>query len=213
MDFIKKFTIRKFWILKLIWNWKGSYFDKSGWVRSFKNKKPVNSNGEAIPWLSYSAYKFLEGRLSSDVTIFEYGAGYSSIYFSGVLKNVISVEHDKNWYDDLKRRNIPNHTLVFKDVFSDKLSYCGAIDEFEEDFEIVLIDGRERNLCAEFAVKSLAKNGVVIFDDFDRDKYSKSGKLFDEHGYKRIDFWGMAVGSIRLKNTAVFYRENNVLGL
>ena len=76
------------------------------------SRSPRNKNNEPIPWLTYSSMDFLIPRLSKEFTLLEYGAGYSTLFFSKYFKNVTSIEHDNDWIDILKDKISLNCNII-----------------------------------------------------------------------------------------------------
>jgi hypothetical protein len=81
---------------------KNSYLVQIGYLESQVNKLPIDVNGNPLPWMNYPFIDFLSKRLYPEMEIFEYGAGYSSLYFANRVGKVISVEYNKEWYDKIK---------------------------------------------------------------------------------------------------------------
>lgn len=102
MDLLKILTIRKYWWLKFVGDQKHTFLYQTGWIQSFKEKRPVNLNGETLPWLSQSIIFFLEDRLKPDFRVFESGSGNSTLWFSKKGIAVDSIEHDVSWYEMIK---------------------------------------------------------------------------------------------------------------
>jgi hypothetical protein len=46
-------------------------------------------------------YKFIEKFLTSDDVLLEWGSGNSTLYWSGIVSKVISIEHDVDWINSL----------------------------------------------------------------------------------------------------------------
>ena len=143
------------------------------------------------------------------MSIFEYGAGNSTIFLSNFVGTVTSVEHDELWYKDLKNKLKKNVRLIY----SKPENYVDEIQKKKIKYDIVIIDGIKRNECAQKSIDYLSKRGVIIFDDTDRKKYEKSYMYLLDRGFKRIDFTGLAPCSINMNSTSVFYKEGNVLGI
>lgn len=183
------------------------YFEEKGWNRSFIQKESVNIAGDPIPWLSYSFLDFMNGRLKPDFSVFEYGSGNSTLFFAGKLKHVVSVEYDKFWLEKIKNKMPENVDLKFIDLEGDK--YEKAILEETKKFEIILIDGRKRIKCLKIVLNHLSDDGVVIFDDTEREKYATAFIFMAENGFKNIPFSGIGTGITTGKITTLFYRENN----
>ncbi len=212
IEFLKDQTIRKHPILKLLINEEQTYLYQTGWLRSFKQKLPVDRQGNPMPWLSLPAIHFLAPRLSRAMDLFEYGAGNSTLYYARRVNTVHTVEHDEAWFRKLAPLLPPNATCLFRSLDAGN-RYAASITEEEKSYDVIVIDGRKRNECAAHAVSALKEDGVIVFDDYDREEYHAAGRLLGERGFRCLEFWGMALGSFRYKSTAVFYREANCLGI
>ena len=84
-------------------NSPGCYLHDVGWFKSVENNKPIDLLGNSIPWIAYPALEFIQARIKPGINIFEYGSGHSTIYWAKKGANVVSVEHDKLWYEKVKR--------------------------------------------------------------------------------------------------------------
>lgn len=69
------------------------YLTSSGWLESAKTKLAVR-NGQPIPWFTYAAIRFLEQEITSNISIFEFGGGQSTLYWAGRVRKVVSIDHD-----------------------------------------------------------------------------------------------------------------------
>lgn len=65
---------------------------------SLAEGRPVDSVANAIPWMNYNAIEFLDERLNKNLTLFEFGSGYSTYFYASRVKAVVSVEYDDRWY-------------------------------------------------------------------------------------------------------------------
>ena len=81
---------------------KSSYLYLTGWMQSTKERKPIDGNGNPIPWMNFPVVKLLEERLTSDLTLFEFGSGYSTFFYANKVRAVTSVEYDENWFNVVK---------------------------------------------------------------------------------------------------------------
>ena len=188
------------------------YLYDTGWSQSVISEKPVDSHGEPLPWISIPTIEILKEKDLSSLTVFEFGAGNSTIWFSKRVKNIISVEHDKKWFEFVKKLiNACNSQIIFK-----KLSYDGDYSKVILDYEnidIALVDGRDRVNCLINSINKLSKHGVIILDDSQRENYQKAINIAKENGFKDLNLVGMNVGRPMKKTTTIFYRDNNCLGL
>jgi tRNA A58 N-methylase Trm61 len=180
---------------------------QKGWIKSLKLKKAVDNRGNPIPWWSYSFISFLNSRIKKDFKILEYGSGHSTLWLENKVKKVISIEHNKDW----KR-------YIEKSLKTDKIKIVLKEQDYvnldiDEKFDIVIVDGVNRNECLVKSVNFLKNDGVIILDDAEREEYKKGIEFVLNKGFKKLDFVGLAPGIGYEKNTCVFYRPKNCLGI
>lgn len=188
------------------------YLYQTGWTESAIQRKPVNKDGDPIPWISLPALELLDNCDLTNLSIFEYGSGNSTIWFSSRTQSVTSVEHDQEWYKYLKKKyKFPNTKILLIKLEYGK-DYSKAINEYN-NIDIVLIDGRDRVNCAYNAVNSMSPKGIVIFDDTQREQYRLGCDFLKNMGFKELKLVGMNVGRPMKKTTSIFYKPNNVLGI
>jgi len=201
-------------LLNLLEKSKSKFFKHIRSLFSIYDYKDLSSLD--LCWWTYESIDYVEDFIKrrnnnfEKIKVFEYGAGSSTLWLSKKVEEIISVEHDKFFYDDIKRfskdkKNIEiilrppiqlcdDHTSEFNSqktgfsslCFSD---YVNAINEFDCLFDIIVIDGRARNACLEAALKKLTKNGIIIFDNSHRKRYKQYIKSFD---FKKTTFRGFA---------------------
>ena len=202
-------VIRKLiFIIKLI-N-KGRFLHETGWLRSVECRMPVNKNGEEIPWFTYSFIYFLHEKINKNMSIFEYGSGNSTIYFSSRVTKICSLEHDEGWYQKMKDKLPKNVEYHFKPLYD---CYADFIKCTNKRYDIIIIDGRERVACAKNAPEYLKDDGVIILDNSLREKYKVGLEYLSDLGFKRIDFRGLNPAGFVLTVTSIFYKKNNCFNL
>ena len=188
------------------------YLYEIGWIESFKRGIPVDKDGDPLPWVTYSFIDFISERLNKNMDIFEYGSGNSTLWYAKRVNSVISIEHDKKWFEKLKN-NIPkNVTIYYK-----KLIYGGEYAKFpkilERKFDLVIVDGRDRVNCIKYSLDVLKSKGVIVLDDSERVIYKDGIRFLIEKDFKRLDFWGISPGLFYKKCTTIFYKSDNCLGI
>jgi len=156
------------------------------------------------PWMTPAEIAFIERTLVSlpePVRVLEYGCGYSSVYFSRFLqrrgKSYVweSVESNREWAEKVRRscrRYGLRHTNISlvdfggmrpgKDDFPSQLrdEYVAHFDRRNNDYGLVIIDGRFRRRCLEY-VSQRASDGLILLHDAERGRYkcsSYAGKSF-----------------------------------
>lgn len=66
---------------------------------------PANRDGDALPWFTYPAIIFLENVIQKHWKVFEYGSGYSTVFWNRKCEKTVSVEHDEYWFNQLRNLN------------------------------------------------------------------------------------------------------------
>lgn len=186
------------------------YLSEIGWFESFKSLKSLDRNGNPIPWFSYPFIDFLTPRLSKELVLFEFGSGNSTLFFAEKLKKVISIEHNKEWYQLVNKSKPLNVELIFTktDSSSDYLEY---LFDLKGDLDIVIVDGLHRIDCLKLAIEKLSERGVIILDDSERSEYKDGIEFVLQKEFKSLEFWGIAPTVLFKKCTTVFYKANNCL--
>ena len=188
------------------------YLKEIGWVNSFQKNEPIDNSNVPLPWLTYPFIDFIDERLNNTMDIFEYGSGNSTCYYAKKVNSVTSVEHGKKWYEKVKNNLPKNVSLYYKELVHGG-EYSMFSSSLEQKFDIIIVDGRDRVNSIINSIDSLAEGGVIILDDSERKSYRKGIDFLLEADFKKIDFWGISPGIFYKKNTTIFYKTNNCLGI
>lgn len=192
---------------------KNSYLHETGWIKGLELKYPCDKEGNEVPWMNFSVITFLKHKLTNQMSLFEFGSGFSTVFYSKLVKNVVSVEYNPEWYEMVKRKVSDNVELLHILADTDG-KYCRAIVDSKKQFDIVVIDGRDRVNCIKQSVLCLTENGVIIFDDSNRTKYQEGKDCLLNKGFKSLEFEGLKPGGYgELVQTTIFYRDNNIFGI
>lgn len=195
----------------LSFNKKG-YLKEIGWFSAFEDKTPVDRHGNPIPWVTYSFIDFIKERITKDHKVFEFGSGNSTYFYARYAGNVVSVEHDKAWYDKIVNTKPENSDMIFTELQTDG-DYCRMPVKLGQKFDIIIVDGRDRVNCCKQAVDALTPAGVVVLDDSEREFYADGVSFLKEKGFKQLPFSGISPGLFYNKATSIFYKEGNCLGI
>ena len=189
---------------------RSGYFNEIGWINSFKNQMPMDKSSNPLPWVTYGFIDFISDRLNKNMDIFEYGSGNSTLWYAKKVNTVVSVEHDKKWFEAIKK-NMPNNA----NINYEELVYNGNYSKFSSNlnkkFDVIIVDGRDRVNCVKNAIKNLKESGVIVLDDSERESYKEGIDFILSHGFKKNDFWGISPGLFYKKNTTIFYKTVNCL--
>ena len=133
------------------------------------------------PWIHDTVIELLEKNIKKNTKLLEFGSGYSTVWFQNYTDNLISIEHNKLWYDKinplinnktryiLKEINYISKPTIDKTFYkTNNISELLNFDVPENYFDIILVDGIHRVNCVEGSYKHLKKGGILILDDSNR---------------------------------------------
>jgi len=184
-----------------------------------KDKSPLDYK---IPWMTFSAIDYLSNYLKKDMELFEYGSGGSTLFFAERVRKIISIEHDKSWYeyeikilDELNNLELhliePDENGIYKNkrdgyqnLYFD--NYVNTIDKYDM-FDVIIVDGRQRNICFKKALQHIKKNGIIVFDNFDRSYYQKSLDLINDNDFEIINCKGFVPFGTMQSLTTIFQKK------
>ena len=188
-----------------------SYLHQTGWIQNILKDGPTIPINEAIPWMNYSFLAFIEERLNDQMKMFEFGSGQSTFYFSQRVHQIVSVEYNQSWFDFVKRNAADNIQLIYREQDIDG-EYCRTING-TPNYDIVVVDGRDRVNCCTHAEQNLSDSGVIILDDSQRDRYKPAFTYLRSLGFKYITITGLKPSGTAIDATTIFYRSDNCLGI
>ncbi len=176
---------------------------------------------DKLPWITFSAIQMLDNFLDGDMRVYEYGSGGSTLYFAQRVKEVISVEHDRPWFEKVLKAvdchgyknchvqlieptaindslfrdaSDPNTYVSSSSNFTGKIfrDYASNIDQFPDVFfDLILIDGRARPSCFKHAIPKVKLNGYIVWDNTDREHYLPTMQAAPSN-FEFIDFPGVS---------------------
>lgn len=194
-----------------LWRSSESYLRSCGWFKSVQLSLAVDCDGKPIPWVTYSFLRFIEPRLDSSMTLFEFGSGHSTAFWSLRVGQVVSCEHDEKWYEKMKGELSSN--VDYRLRSREDRAYSQCVREDDAVYDVVVIDGRDRVECLEASLSHMSQSGVIIWDNSERSRYEPAFQRLRESGYRRLEFYGMGPITEKGWETSVFYREGNCLGI
>lgn len=178
--------------------------------RSMNEKVCVDKNGDPLPWYTYPAIEYLSQFDYRSKKVFEYGTGYSSMYWAARAQKVISIEDNPEWFAKFSEEfKADNWQMRLRE---DNETYENAIFADSEKYDVIVIDGRRRAECAACAVKALSAGGMVILDDSDRVntslEYAGAIKNLRQANLLQVDFYGFCPLNNYTKTTSIFFARD-----
>ncbi len=196
-----------------------------------------NSVDDKMPWISFSAIRFIEKIVRPDMNVFEYGSGGSTLYWASYVRKVVSVEHDLPWFNKmiakLDMQQIKNVDYILSEPVTDPAfshksylnpdhyissdpaydgmsfeSYVKTIDRFQNStYDIIVVDGRVRPSCIQQCLSKLKKDGYLIIDNTERQYYLQPFS-FDRSAWKKWRFAGPVPYSSNFAETTILKKLN-----
>lgn len=194
-----------------------------GYFASVLNGEYQDDEGY-LPWFTYSAIEALKNWDLSEKRIFEYGSGYSSLFWSKRCKELVSIEHHPDWYEKISNLTPGNVRLILASIDEAKNDYHPSRETQEEfqryaesindlgQFDVIVLDGyarsRMRYQCAKAALPHLTKGGLIILDN--SDWLPGTAMFLRQAGLIEVDFSGPVPGNPQSQTTSFFLtREFN----
>lgn len=166
--------LKNFWLLSKVY----------AQSKSISKNKCLDADGNETPWYTYPAIEYLKSLDFSDSAILEFGSGASSIWWASRAKSVLAIEHNREWYEIIKKKSTPKLDIKLAEKMDEYLT-AGAGNKFD----VVIIDGIHRHHCADVISQVLNKDGLVILDN--SDWHPDTAKVLrDNYDFLQVDFHG-----------------------
>lgn len=139
------------------------------------------------PNFTVEAQNFLE-TVVSGATVLEYGSGYSTEWLAHHANYLVSIEHNRDWFDRIaKALSDKNITCEIDYILADRPYHREHVQSDKGLFDVVIIDGRDRVACLDEVIEmNLVKpGGVLFFDDVQRNEYAEGVARLDELGWEK----------------------------
>lgn len=126
-------------------------------IKELPHWRTEDEHGIVFPWYTRPCLEWLEKVILPSVRVFEYGCGQSSRWYVSRGCATYGVDTDLGWMF------LPRQTHA-----TELLIYASAINNYPEDFDIIVIDGEFRDWCTEWALPRLKKGGYLVIDNFEQ---------------------------------------------
>lgn len=162
---------------------------------------PYMTNDEIVDLVSY---------ITRDTEMLEIGGGNSTLFLSKLVKKLVTIEHNLEWSKTIQT-NMKNSTTDWtlhvvepgweqshpfqpaeEGQFDEYVNFISILDD--NQFDVILVDGRDRVRCSVESIPKLKKEGVLLVHDFwNRKKYhvlleNKELELIeDSNSYGKIE--------------------------
>jgi hypothetical protein len=188
------------------------YLASSGWLKSRELKMPVDVDSRPIPWYSYPVVEFLSRRVGPEMHVFEFGSGNSTLWWAERVESVTAVEHHPQWAARMAT-TVPDNVSLLHVPLEEDSDYCRSTRHADKQFHVIVIDGRDRVNCARNCLGALRDDGVIVWDDSQRSRYRSGHRYLARRDFRRVEFVGLGPMDPHPRETSIFYRDGNCLGL
>lgn len=144
-------------------------------------------------WMSEKEQAFFKSYLNKNQRILEWGCGSSTVELCKIVKEVHSIEHNRDWYNKINQEllnfNNVNLYLCEPDIEYVEGGDCGSYDQFKTyitkpielgKFDLIFIDGRSRIECSKICKLISNKDALIFVHDY-RHRYDRENyKLIEE---------------------------------
>jgi hypothetical protein len=169
-------------------------------LRSAREQACIDADGNPVPWYTYPALEYLRQLDWRDRSVFEYGSGNSTIFWSRIAKRLVSVESDVEWAQRV-RPQLPQHCELL--YHPQQKDYVGALSE---PFDVVVVDGEWRFDCAQQARQFLSPRGLIILDN--SDWHPRTAEFLRSCGLLQVDFTGLGPINPYSWTTSIFFARD-----
>jgi len=169
-----------------------------GYAESVKAKLSCDAKGLPLPWYTYPAIAFIRQFDLGDFSVFEWGCGNSSLFFAARCQRVRSIDISLRWVD-LIRKSAPANLDIHHRLVA---GFPNSIREFNDTYDIIVVDAERRFDCAREAVNYLKPNGLIIVDN--ADNCLETCSFLRSQGFLQIDFTGFSP-VLRYRSTTSFF--------
>lgn len=120
------------------------------------------------PWISYDGQAMLRQHLGSGSRVLEFGSGTSTPWYAEHAGFVVSVEENEEWFGLVGKR-LGNRDNIVRLLETDPHGYAAAGSLYaEQPFDLIMIDGMQRDKCLYESWPLLRHGGLVYLDNSDQ---------------------------------------------
>ena len=170
-----------------------------GLAKSLQKMSPIDVDGNPLPWMSYPFIDYMAGLDLSKFRLFEFGSGNSTRYWAQRCSEVVAVENDRRWFEEISGIVPPNARVIFAE---DEAAYLGTIEQ-NGVFDVIVVDGAmDRRRMAERAVRFLQPTGFLVLDN--SDVWVSAAQSLRNAGLIQVDMTGFAPAAHFEQTTSLF---------
>lgn len=133
-------------------------------MKEIENGLTLDDYGIQMPWYTRPALAVIDKWDLRGKLIFEFGVGYSSLWYSSRGACTFGVDSNNKWTELAQSGWVANDHDRY--VCSIDIAATASILVDGQLFDIVVIDGDYRDDCTVYALKNLKPGGKLILDNW-----------------------------------------------
>lgn len=139
-----------------------------------------------LPWYNNKLINYLKNFLKTQHLVFEYGGGNSTIFYSGIVEKVFTIEANKNWFDfiELKANELNLKGKIELKLCANLQDFALEIESFTQNmFDVIVVDSRDREKCLLNSISHIKNEGIIILDNSERENLQNAKSKMLEFGF------------------------------
>lgn len=159
-----------------------------------------------LPWYNFPLIEFVKSQIEHDMNIFEYGCGFSTLFYAQNGCNVYGIETRQEWIEKVRTLAEMNNieTKINVNLCEKIADFHKAALEYHIKFDIIAVDSIQRLACLE-AAKSIYNGGFIILDNSERPNLQNAKNTME--GFKFLEFHGKRPHDEGTSSALVFYKQ------
>lgn len=157
-----------------------------------------------LPWYNFSLVEFLNSYIKPEMNVFEYGCGFSTLYYAQKNCQVKAVETKTEWVQKVqsfaREYNLEGRILI---TLSKPHEIPMELQKLDIAFDVIVVDSLRRIECLTEAKKAY-KKGIIILDNSERENLQTANEIM--HGFECKVFKGNGVHRNGESEAKVFFK-------
>lgn len=120
-----------------------NYLFARGWNRD----EISDGGGNPLPWYTYPATEYINMLLNPQWKVFEYGCGYSTLFWQAHVQQVVSIDHSMKWAEFVRQKATKAELRVRQENAPTPAAFEPILREFrEQNFALPLSENVAQNI-------------------------------------------------------------------
>lgn len=127
----------------------------------------VTGRRPELPYISFRAIRWMRRTIRQDWKVLEFGSGSSTIWLAKRCALLVSIETSQAWYERIAGR-VAEVAIGRVDYRLRPAGEAHHVDDYDDNsFDLVIVDGPNRNLAIETALLKARRGGFIYLDNVD----------------------------------------------